>query len=413
MVTPFPPVPRRAGITPATGAAGTRALFYSADVSGLGNVRRTMAIVHEVAELRPDVDLLLLTGGLQTHAYELPDRFDYVKLPAAARYQLFAHVSPSPDHSRREGGLVALRERLAFDTATMFAPHLVLVDNLPAGVGWEVIRTLDHLRAIEPPIALVLGLRDVLDEPARVAREWEAAGHFELMERVYDRILIYGCPEVVDPTREYGFPPAVTAKMEICGYVRRPEPMTPPETIRDDIGAGQAPLVVVTVGGGQFGGPRLRLYLSALRERQSGLDGVISYVVIGPLVAGAKAELAALSELANGLPNLHIVPFADDLLSHLNAADVVVTMGGLTLIEAVSLGKRVVSLPRVSARDQYVRAQRLAKLGACTWVPEPEQNSARLAAAIRAALNSPPPVVNLDFGGRERAARILTDLLPG
>jgi predicted glycosyltransferase len=413
LITPFPSKPVPSGFTSVGGEAGARALFYSADVAGLGNVRRTMAIVHEVANLRPDAGLLLLTGGLQTHAYQLPDGFDYVKLPTAAKHKLFDHIPPSPDHPQRYGGLVALRERLAFETATSFAPHLILVDNLPGGLGWELTRTLNHLRAIEPRIALVLGLRDVLDEPARVATDWERAGHFALMEEIYDRILIYGCPEIVDPTLEYRFPPAVTAKMEICGYVRRPEPLSSPLAIREQLGVGNAPFVVVTVGGGHFGGPLLRQYLTALRERRSGLNGVISYVVIGPLLASAPWELADLMESARGLPNLHIVPFVDDLLSYVNAADVIVTMGGLTLVEAVSLGKRVIALPPTSARDQYVRAERLARLGACTWVPESEQTSVRLASAVRDALAAPSPSVRLDFDGRERVGRILTDLLPG
>lgn len=407
MTTPFPPATRAAHEP-----VRARALFYSADVAGLGNVRRTMAIVHEVARLRPDAALLGLTGGLQTHAYELPVNFDYVKLPTAAKYDLYRDVPVNPDHPKRFNGLTALRERLVFDTASNFAPQVMLVDNLPAGVGWELTRSLLHLRAAEPRTALVLGLRDVIDDPDRFAIEWQQAGHFDVMEEVFDQILVYGCPEVLDPVRELGFTPAMAAKTTVCGYVRRPRPPAPPEAIRTLLGANGAPLVVVTVGGGHLGAPLLRLYIDALNEHHASLNGVVSYIVIGPLVTAADAVIAELKESAAGIPNVQIVPFVDDLVSYLNAADLIVTMGGQTLVEGISLGKRVVALPRTANRDQHVRVQRLARLGLCTWLPEPEQSPARLALAVRDSLAGPPPVVTLDFGGRERAGQILAGLLP-
>src|SRR5262249_57291224 len=64
----------------------------------------------------------------------------------------------------------------------------------------------------------VLGLRDVLDEPAAVEWEWKSSGSEEAIRDYYDAVWIYGDPEVYDPVIEYGFSPGVAAKVRFTGY---------------------------------------------------------------------------------------------------------------------------------------------------------------------------------------------------
>jgi predicted glycosyltransferase len=392
--------------TPVSGPA--RALFYSADVTGLGNIRRTLAIVKEIAARRPDAALLGVTGSMVAQAFALPPSFDYVKLPSAARSELYQGLVRYQSDPGTRDGVWTLRERLIEQTAALFRPDLMLVDHAPAGIRREARKALLRLHESSRRPALVLGLRDVADRPERLRETWQRLDIYQLLDEVYDRILVYGDPEIIDPVADYQLSDAAAAKVTYCGYVRNPEPVNPPEPIRERLGATNAPLVVTTVGGGEGGGRLLRLYLQAART--NALTGIVSLVVVGPMVDGeVRRELQAL---ADGVTGVQITPFVEDLPSVMNAADVVVTMGGLTLIEAVGLGKRVVSAPRAAIGDQAERAERFAAHGLVNLVPEEDCTPARLAAAVRESLASPPPTSRLPMEGASRAADVLVPLLP-
>ena len=398
--------PRRTGRPFFPGDCPPRILFYSHDSFGLGHIRRTLAIAGEVGRLRPDAAMLVLTGSLEAHAYELPPNFDYVKLPAVTKDDRGAYASrtlPIPfDHC------LALRERIIRESVDAFRPNLVVVDHTPAGLQGELVRTLRELRAHRPRVSLILGLRDVVDEPSAVRAAWLKDGVYDLLDHVYDRIMVYGSRHVFDPVVEYGLSPIAAAKTTFCGYIRKQEPIVAPETIRSELGASSCPLIVLTVGGGGDGGALLRTYLAGLAARP---EDVATCVVTGPLLDEAERE--QIVEAAAGLPRVTVLPFAGNLVSYLNAADVVVTMGGYnTVCEAVGLGKRVVVVPRVRPRqEQLIRARRFAQLGAVRMLHPDDLAPGRLQAVIRGALASPPPVPALDFDGLRRAGEGLASLL--
>ena len=97
-----------------------------------------------------------------------------------------------------------LRERLLAATAETFQPEVVLVDGHPFGIGGELGPALEIARAFGAQA--VLGLCDVIDDPARVDIEWHGRGVFERIAAYYSRVLVYGQPDVLDPVRDCGFP---------------------------------------------------------------------------------------------------------------------------------------------------------------------------------------------------------------
>jgi predicted glycosyltransferase len=92
------------------------------------------------------------------------------------------------------------------------------VDKEPRGAVGELGPALRALRA-RGRTRCVLGLRDVLDDPATVRREWAAAGNEEAIREHYQAVWVYGDPTVYDPVREYRFRPEVTAKVAYTGYL--------------------------------------------------------------------------------------------------------------------------------------------------------------------------------------------------
>jgi predicted glycosyltransferase len=89
---------------------------------------------------------------------------------------------------------------------------------------------------------------------------------------------------------------------------------------------------------------------------------VHSLLISGPeMRAGQRQRLA---EAAARQPRVIVREFTDDFMSYLNAADVVISMGGYnTVCEILSGCKRALVVPRVSpVQEQWLRAERMARL---------------------------------------------------
>ena len=391
--------------------ARPRALFYSHDGFGLGHIRITLAMAHELALRRPDASLLALTGSPQAHAYELPPNFDYIKMPTAAKGTLYADLPIHRELPLAQSGVWFVREALIRRATAAYSPDLVIVDHAAAGHLRELSRALRELRAAKPQATFVLELTDIINDGPSTREDWKRSGAYTFMEELYDHILIFGSPDVFDMISEYGFSAATAAKTRYVGYMRRHDRLTPPEEIRAQLGAQNMPLVVVTTGGGADGGRDIQMYLRALRSRA--LDGVYSFVVTGPLLESrARAEL---EELAADLPELTMIPFTSDLLSYINAADLVVSKGGYNaMCEVMSLGKRAIVIPRATMwQEQVVRAERFAALGLLTMLHPNDLTPELMSASVIAALHDPPPTVMLDFDGLARAGELFSAALPG
>src|SRR5262249_5792765 len=148
-----------------------------------------------------------------------PPRMDFVKLPSAAKSGDGDYQARALDLSLEE--LRNLRSRLIADVLHAYAPDLVLVDHAPAGMEGELREPLESLRASRPEVVLVLGLREVIDEPARVRRQWEREGLIGWIERTYDRVLIYGPAGVGPSPEEYGFSTSLMRRVRFTQYVVR------------------------------------------------------------------------------------------------------------------------------------------------------------------------------------------------
>lgn len=389
-----------------------RVLFYSHDGLGLGHLRITLAVAEALNRSVPSAARLLVTGSPSVGAFNLPETLDYVRMPGPGKWSLFENdVDEDPGAPR---DVFPLREAIIAATVDGFTPHLVVVDHNPAGLAGELLPVLNRVRASKRRPRFVLGLRDITYGPEMTRLEWEMSGAYALLEEVYDLILIYGCRHVFDPIGEYGLSAAIAAKTIFTGYLRRPERRRPAREIRQELGATEAPLVVVSVGGGADGAPVIEAFLEAVRRKL--LDGVVASVVAGPQMP--EADQARLSDLARALPGVTLVPFRNDLESQIAAADAVITMGGYNGVwEAVGAGKRPIVVPRVAARmagsdEQELRAERLAALGLGTVVQPDVLTPERLADAVTAELGRGiTPAITLDFDGLDRAGEALAGVL--
>jgi predicted glycosyltransferase len=119
----------------------------------------------------------------------------------------------------------------------------------------------------------------------------------------------------------------------------------------------------------------------------------------------AEPRRHALHAAAARLQRVIVQDFSEDMMSLLDAADLVVSMGGYnTVCELLTLRKRAIVVPRVKpGREQWVRADRMAALGLLRMLDPAQADPASLADAVISALAAPamhnvemPPLDGLD-----------------
>jgi predicted glycosyltransferase len=385
---------------PLTPPARPKILLYSHDTFGLGNIRRSLLLGELLASAYPRAAILLVTGSPMIHEFRIPVRLDYVKLPCVNRVKADEYeprfLTDCGDEVRRTRSAILERTSMAF------APDLLIVDKRAAGIDGELLPALDALRRLPAPPRVVLGLRDILDAPDVTRRALRDNGSFEIIERYYDEVWIYGSRDIFDAVAEYEFPPAVAARSHYCGYLRR---HSVPR--RAD---GGVPNVLVTAGGGGDGATLVESYLTGLADvRHREFQSV---VVLGPQLAPASAD--RLRRLGADRPDVESVEFEPDMTRRYRDADVVLSMVGYnTVCELLTAGVRAVLVPRAEpVQEQLIRARRLSSRGHFRMIEPAELTPARLIAEARAALAAPPAAPpHIDMEGltrvRSRVHRLL------
>jgi predicted glycosyltransferase len=298
----------------------TRTLIYSHDTYGLGHLRRCTLLAGGIVGADADNEVVIVTGSPRAQAFPLPDRVDTIKLPAATKDDDGGY------RARRLrcdlDDLVRLRSELLLAAVNSFEPDVVLVDHAPIGMAGELVPMLHRFARSRWAPRLVLGLRDIIDEAARVEHCWDADGSWDLLG-AYDEILVYGDADITTTATELGLGRRVPAPVRHTGYIAP----TMPEAVGGD------PFVMVTAGGGGDGHELLRRYLDAVEC--GALDGIQSVVVTGPLMsAGRRAELITRAERTRVSP---CSQFAEDMRSLIASATAVVSMAGYnTVVEELA-----------------------------------------------------------------------------
>jgi len=377
-----------------------RFLFYSHDGFGLGHTRRHLAVAHALTELAPEASVLLATGSDVVSRLNLTPPIDILKLPGLRKVANDEYASRRLQIPVSE--IRALRSDLLHAAVKAYRPTVVLVDKHPFGVKGEFRAGLEELRAAGG--CAVLGLRDILDEPANVLKEWSPYRMRERISSFYDLVLVYGDRSVFDPIAEYDFPESLAVRTRFCGYVVNPDDTTEPGAFPSSRDRGARPTVLATAGGGEDGFLLLQTFIRAAAERS--WDAI---AVAGPMSPGP--ELKTLRRLA-ARANVALHTFVPDLPEMFRSVDALVCMGGYnTLAEAVSRGVPTVCIPRTTPRrEQLIRARAFERLGLLSVITPEKVNAANLGRAIHSVVGTSRQELlarvhsALSFDGARRAA---------
>src|SRR5438045_4412424 len=149
--------------------------------------------------------------------FDFSSRVDFVRIPGVIKLRNGEYVSLNLHIDIEE--TLAMRSSIIRHTAEIFDPDILIVDKEPLGLRGEVRPTLDLLRRRGTP--LVLGLRDVMDEPGALETEWERKNAIPALSEYYNEIWVYGLPQICDPLAGLELPASVRRRMVYTGYLRR------------------------------------------------------------------------------------------------------------------------------------------------------------------------------------------------
>jgi len=369
-----------------------RVLIYSHDSFGLGHLRRCRTIAQALVAADPDMSVLILSGSPIIGRFDFGERVDFVRIPGIIKLENGEYTTLALGTDLEQ--TLAMRAAIIRHTALAFEPDLLIVDKEPLGLRGEVRDTLMLLRARGCP--LVLGLRDVLDDPQALKEEWQRKDAMAAVSDLYDEVWVYGLPQICDPLDGLGLPASVRRKTIFTGYLRRPLPVAaiPSHNLATDGFGGSGPSLLVTAGGGGDGEAMLDW---VLRAYESGAP--LPYrplFVLGPFMPADRQQ--EFHTRIQRLPDAAAITFDAYLETLIDRASAIVSMGGYnTFCEILSFDKPTLIVPREHPRlEQRIRAERASALGLTAMLRiDDTREAAAMVTALRQLSQHPPPSMSV------------------
>jgi len=384
-----------------------RIVLYSHDTLGYGHLRRNMLLAGALKKCGGAPDILLIAGMREAGAFEMPPGVDCVSLPAYSKDNKGEYAAR--DLSTGLDDLRKIRAATIRAAVQSFAPDLMIVDNVPRGAQYELDPTLKSLRK-KRQTRIILGLRDVIDDPAATRREWLRQRNFEALKDFYSGVWIYGDPDIYDAAREYGIETALVPSIVYTGYLDQRERLgaeAAQEAYTGLVRGDPRPYVLCSVGGGRDGVALCNAFARA--PMPSGHRGI--------LITGSQMSVAhrrQIKVIAAARDDLKVIEFMREPIVLAARAAAIVGMGGYnTTSEMLSLGRPALIVPRKGPRqEQLLRAERMAGRGFLDMMHPDMLTPSGLGAWISDAVAQRAPRRNaLDMTGLDRVRALADEML--
>lgn len=374
-------------------------LFYCQYLAGMGHLVRSTEIIRNLV---PDFQVCLVIGGEPIAQFQVPDGVEVVYLPALREEggELIA-LNQAVDSVK-----VARRQRLLtlFD---QFQPDCVITECFPFSkykMAFELLPLLERAKAAQ--VKVVCSLRDLIMTQSMSQRGLarKQARVLDQIRQFYDLVLCHSDRNLQSLDACFPSAHALTCEVFYTGYVAQSLAIGQQQAI-------QSPRIVASVGGGRHGYSLLKAICDVGPLLQQAIPHRI-YAFAGPFMP--KAEVECLQALAIPQPNIALQRFTPNLIDFLYGADLSVSFGGYnTTMNVLSTQVRSLILPSPSpdqADEQWLRASRLAQLGAVDILSPDQLSPSALAHAILQHLQTEKPSHAINLKGSANTAWRLRQL---
>ena len=373
-------------------------VMYSHDTIGLGHMRRNVAIARELVKRVPALSVLLLVGCPKGILFETEPGIDYVKLPSLNKLSRYRYQAGSLrlDSETTRAVRMGIIERVV----TTLRPSVFLVDHEPAGVWNELEPTLKRLRQ-DGSTQVILGLRDILDDPDLLRTRWAQSGKDTLISNHYDQVMIYGNSAFYPSAKHYGLNELMPGATKYCGVV------TSAAASKRRNSYDLPRRIVVAGGGGRDAYPLLDTAMSAYELIPSSKRPNLT-LIAGPLMEEDLRTELQIRAQQHGVVCHEMV---SDFPALLDQADLLITMAGYNSVnEALVSRCPLVVVPRVGpSSEQRIRAARLMELQLGRVIYREELTPERIANVMCTAnpLPNHNDLSSLQFTGARKAAELI------
>jgi len=380
-----------------------RIFLYSHDSVGLGHLRRNLAIAKEISANYPLASILIVTGSPCATQFKLPANTDLIKIPSISKDEQGQYVARSFSGSLENA--IKFRSDMILEGFRSFKPTLIIMDHQLIGLKGEALRMLREAK--DKGVLTIYGSRDIKDSAEAVKSNWDTVDCRWALNKGYDRVCVYGMPDVFDPRIAYAPLLDKVKQLDFTGYlVPSYKKSLKPQSY------GGRKKVLVTFGGGSDGIERAQRYLQALALAPVAWD---SHIITGPLMDDhLKRSIREQAKKIQPIGSIKTQRFHRNIPALLRQADAVVSMAGYnSCAEILQSGVPAVLLPRSFPRqEQLIRANLMAKRGWVTVIPEADPDPHRLLKAVEEALESPRQKQSpADLNGLGRLCEIIHELL--
>jgi predicted glycosyltransferase len=260
--------------------------------------------------------------------------------------------------------VIQIRKEVLKAALLNFNPDLFLVDNFPLGANGELLESLQMLK--DNGCKSILGLRDILDAPEVVKKEWKKKKIYEVLKNFYEKIFIYGMQEIFDAIELYEMDQELAKKTTFTGF------LTHISDVKSKQELGVNGKLVLANGGG--GGDAFPLFDTLIKIIPH-FKEITFLLIFGPLMG--KEDKETLQKRGKGLQNLQFLNYLPNLSSYFKSADALITMCGYnSAAEIVSTSAKALVIPRTwrfgehqkkgetsEEKEQILRAESLANGG--------------------------------------------------
>jgi predicted glycosyltransferase len=380
-----------------------RLLFYCQYTFGIGNFVRSLEIVRG---LIPEFYICFVNGGSIISGVDIPNEIELVNLPAVRLNPEFQELQVV-DSAYTLEELQDLRQAELLRVFDQFQPDAVMIDFFPCGeqqFPYELLPLLEYAKIQGAKV--ICSLQDVVaTQRDRIKYEEKVCAQ---MNRYFDLLLVHSDPQFQHLTETFSKVDDLNCEVRFTGYVVQPQPeriVELPDLIP------HRPLILVSVGGGDFGHELLDCVVESLPILSLFIPHQI-LMFVGPLMPEWK--LLELQTIVATVSNIHIDRYTPHFLNYMEQAALSISLAGYnTTMNILTTGVRSLLCPSMGndAQEQSMRAQKLVHSGIADLLQPEDLVPSRFVPKVITCLKKQPHRQPLNCAGVERTATELKQLL--
>lgn len=376
---------------------GLKILFYCQSSLGIGHTMRSLRLASGLGEIS---NLCFLNGGSRIGQLQYPTNINIVDL---------LPIKSDPEFS----GLISDVEGIDLDQVfnnrrevitsafKQLQPDIVIVELFPFGRGAFSAELKPLLKlAKNNGTHTICSLRDILVEKNN--QDVYEQKVVKLMNEYFNVLLIHGDPSFHRLEECFSRLSEIKSKIFYTGYV------TP--KFSDATKLNSSKEIIASIGGGRFGHELAEAVVKSAPLLAKEIPHNIS-LYTGPFCPPDVAD--KLKAEADGMPNVLIQDFVENIHQKLQQAELSISMGGYnTTMDVLASGVPAMMMPCVNSggMDQSTRLEKLAKLDVIDIIHpadlEPLQFSAKVISNLRRKRKS----ASIDLNGVPNTIKLISHL---